>query len=267
MKWLKIGGVVFGAMAITALGIDAADTLRGSNGTLLGQLAGSRSGECPSGMVEVESAITFRCVDKYEASPSENCPVKNIQNEFDTQKNIDDSTCKAVSVEKSDPWRYINRETAQLACVRSGKRLPINEEWQLFAAGTPDKNDVCNISSNGVNKTGSKLDCVSATGVFDAVGNVWEWTHDDVFDGVYNGRDLPPEGYVAQVDRAGLATLTSTSTSALFNDDYFWSKKIGAYAIMRGGFYGSKSDAGVYTAHAATLPTMQGVAIGFRCVQ
>ncbi|MDC1205621.1 formylglycine-generating enzyme family protein, partial [Candidatus Pacebacteria bacterium] len=116
-------------------------------------------------------------------------------------------------------------------------------------------------------KTGERAGCISAAGVFDAVGNVWEWTNDDVFDGSYNGRALPVEGYVRQVDRGGIATVSGTSSAELFGEDYIWSKETGVYAIMRGGFYASKDDAGVYAVHAATLPTMRGAAIGFRCVQ
>lgn len=267
MKWLKVGGVVFGALVLTALGIDAADTLQGSRSTLLGQLVGARAGACPTGMIEVPAATTFTCVDKYEASPNASCPLATPNNELETNTNLADTTCGAASVAGVTPWRYVAREEAQLACVRSGKRLPTNEEWQLSAAGTPDSEADCNVSGSGVGQTGSKPACLSAAGIYDAVGNVWEWTHDDVFDGVYNGRTLPNEGYVTQVDRGGVATVSSSTPEELFGSDYFWSRAEGAYAMMRGGFYSSKTDAGVYAVHAATLPTMRGVAIGFRCVQ
>jgi len=266
MKWLKIGGVVFGAMAITALGIDAADTLQGSRSTLLGQLAATENGGCPDGMLTVPSATTFSCVDMYEASPASECPSPDPTNELESMQNIEDSSCSAVSREGALPWRIVSRESAQLACVRSGRRLPTNEEWQLFAAGTPDSASDCNVSEKSVHKTGAHRTCESAVGVYDAVGNVWEWTHDDVFDGTYNGRALPAEGYVVQVDRGGVATQSGATSSDLFGKDYFWSEQEGAYAIMRGGFYSSREDAGVYTVHAATLPTMTGAAIGFRCV-
>lgn len=266
MKWLKIGGVIFGAVAITALGIDAADTLQGSRATLLGQLVSTETAVCPEGMVELAAATSFSCVDIYEASPDNDCPARNPVNIFDTQKNLADAECRATSKAKAAAWVYVTREDAQTACVRAGKRLPTNEEWQLFAAGTPDTKEVCVADESSADVTGSRSACISASGVFDAVGNVWEWTHDDVFDGEYNGRPLPSEGYVLQVDRGGIATVSGTSSSALFGEDYFWAKPEGVYAIMRGGFYGSREDAGVYTAHAATPPTVTGQAIGFRCV-
>lgn len=264
---LKVGGVIFGALVITALGIDAADTISGSRSTMLGQLIATEGGVCPEGMQELPTANTFTCFDVYEASTGEDCMIAAPNNEIDSLKNTQDSNCNAASKEGAQPWTYISREGAQTACMRAGKRLPTNDEWQLIAAGTPDTQKDCVIDGRAANRTGQSGTCVSASGAYDAVGNVWEWTRDDVFDGTYNGRVLPSEGYVAQVDAGGVATLTSTTSLQMFGDDYFWSNEKGAYAIMRGGYYGSQSDAGVYTAHAATLPTMTGAAIGFRCVQ
>lgn len=263
----RVVPIIFGAVVITALGIDAADTMQGNSGTLLGQLAGSAAGTCPAGMLEVPAATTFTCVDQYEASAQEDCPAPTPMGEFDTQKNLLQSGCSAESKAGAVPWRFIDRESAQTACVRAGKRLPTNEEWQLIAAGTPDGVHECNISGSSVKPAGAQAACQSAAGVFDAVGNAWEWTHDDVFDGVYNGRPLPTEGYVAQVDRGGVASVSTSTPVTQFGSDYLWTDEVGSYAIMRGGFYGSKTDAGVYAVHAATAPTMQGTAIGFRCVQ
>ena len=80
-------------------------------------------------------------------------------------------------------------------------------------------------------------------------------------------RKVPVTGYVSQVDSDGIAMESDSNASELFSSDYFWSNMTGAYGMMRGGFYGSKSDAGVYSTHAYTLPTTAGAAIGFRCVQ
>lgn len=267
MKWLKVGAVIFGALLITALGVDAADTLSGSRSTLLGQIISSKSaGACPKGMVEAPMAQTFTCVDEYEASADVTCTHLSPVNEIDTKENLEDTDCKALSKKDADAWRFITREQAQTACMKSGKRLPKSDEWYLFAVGTPDDSTVCNIDSAGVLKTGTHEKCVSALGAKDSIGNAWEWTSDDVIGGKFEGRDLPAEGYVAQVDAQGVATLTGQSPSDLFYKDYFWSSKEGAFGILRGGFYGSKLDAGVYAVHAQTLPTAAGTAIGFRCV-
>lgn len=267
MKWLKVGAVIFGALVITALGIDAADTLSGSRATLLGQvISHDQNGSCPSGMVPVPMATTYKCIDAYEVSSADGCPNQNPGNELETKANIDDQNCKASSKENADAWRNITREQALTACMRAGKRLPQSEEWYLATVGTPDNPSSCNTDSGGVQKTGSNASCVSAVGAYDTIGNLWEWTSDDVIGGMYKGRALPQEGYVAQVDATGVAVLTSADPSELFYKDYLWSAPDGAFGVLRGGFYGSKSDAGVYAVHAKTAPTTSGAAIGFRCV-
>lgn len=267
MRAIKIGVVVLGAMSITALGIDAADTLTGNSSTLLGQLIHSDSSQCPEGMVFVQAGVTFHCADQYEASPATSCVSADPSNSKETLLNMSNTDCSAVSVAGKMPWRFITREQAQLACTRKNARLPSTKEWQLIAAGTPDEREACNIQSNDARLTGRDHNCLSAAGIYDAVGNVWEWTNDDVFDGTLEGRTIPEEGYVQQVDQGGVATETGDEPSELFGADYFWSEAAGVYALLRGGFYSSDEDAGVYTAHAATLPTTAGAAIGFRCVQ
>jgi formylglycine-generating enzyme required for sulfatase activity len=150
--------------------------------------------------------------------------------------------------------------------MRVGKRLPTAAEWYTSAIGTPDTKEACNTHGGGVVVTGALPECRSATGVHDTVGNVWEWTSDDVIEGDYNGRTLPSEGYVTQVASDGVATVVGGKASEQFAADYIWSHAVGAYGILRGGFYGSQEDAGVYSLQAKTLPTDATVAIGFRCV-
>lgn len=266
MKFLKVGGVVLGALVITTLGINAADVFNGNSGSMLGQIMATEEGGCPVGMVAIAVGQTFSCVDIYEASPSGECLIAAPSNNRETQDNINTLECVASSVSKQKPWTHIAREQAQVLCVRAGKRLPTAAEWYLAAVGTPDTKDSCNTRGGGAASTGSFEGCRSATGVQDMVGNVWEWTSDDVIEGQYNGRSLPEEGYVSQVASDGVATVSGSVVPDQFAEDYIWTQLAGAYGMLRGGFYGSKEDAGVYSVQAKTLPTTATVAIGFRCV-
>ncbi len=267
MRFLKIGGVIFGALVLTTLGIGAADVFTNTNGSLLGQIiATQQEGGCPDGMIQVVVGQTFSCVDIYEASTGESCPIANPASNIQTQDNLNNLKCTAVSVKGKKPWTNIAREQAQAVCLRAGKRLPTAKEWYLFALGTPDTKESCNIKSNGAVESGVLEGCVSAVGVFDTIGNVWEWTDDDVAQQGYQNRILPNEGYVAQVAADGIATVTENVPNSQFGNDYFWSKEEGVFGLLRGGFYGSGEDAGVYAVQAKTPPTTATIAIGFRCV-
>ena len=267
MKWGRISLVIFGALLVTALGIDAADTLNGSNGTLLSQVISKNSGVCPQGMSVVQNIPSLTCVDTFEVSASTGCPSSDPEQMLSTQQNMNVKECQAESKKDVLPWRYITRDQAMQMCARTGKRLPTNEEWYSLTLGTVNTESVCNIASKSISKTGTYADCISPAGAYDLVGNIWEWVSDDVIEGKYHESTIPESGYVAQVDGSGMATMVSGDAQELFDKDYFWSRADGAYGIIRGGYYDSGSDAGIYTAHADTPPTTAGTGIGFRCVK
>ena len=158
-----MGGIVFGALLITTLGISASDTLRGNANSLLGQIARSeQEGACPVGMTQVAVGQTFSCVDTYEASPAEACPDGAPATMQDTQANLNEFDCTPESEAGARPWTYVTRSQAQTLCARAGKRLPTSAEWYTFAVGTPDSTKVCNVESNNMAPTGDYPECISA---------------------------------------------------------------------------------------------------------
>src|SRR6266540_6583615 len=66
----------------------------------------------------------------------------------------------------------------------AGKRLLTNSEWRVAAFGTPDPGatgdgvTTCNTAAAGLMATGSARSCLSGVGVFDMIGNLWEWVAD-----------------------------------------------------------------------------------------
>ena len=90
----------------------------------------------------------------------------------------------AVSLASQPPSSLITWFQAEEACANAGKRLPTNAEWQVGANGTPDPGPDngttdCNTASGELAlPTGTRSDCVSATGAFDMVGNLAEWVAD-----------------------------------------------------------------------------------------
>ena len=255
MKLLKIIPGIIIALVITTLAIDATDSLSGKGGTMLGQLMGSKTDVCPVGMVQVPAALTFSCVDEYEVSAGSECLVSIPKNQFDTEVNLNNTDCRAENLKQNEPWRFINREQAAVMCTRGGKRLPTASEWYQFSLGT--KVEDCNTTTAKVSTGEEFPECVSAAQIKNTVGNVWEWVSDDVIDGKYLGR---------QLDNGGVATVTILEKDKEITGEYFWSNLNGAFGIIRGGYYSSQTDAGVFTVHSYTLPTFSGNAVGFRCV-
>ena len=258
--------VVVASVLLTSFTIDATDTFRTSQ-TALGLLA-ARVTEvsCRAGMVEVVADGYRFCIDEYEVGASKDCVITNPASAKDTAANAADVDCVPVSEAGISPWTNVAQPQAVQLCAKAGKRLPTASEWYLGALGTPDNSEQCNLSQGVINKTGVKLNCQSGVGAFDMIGNVWELVDGVVDDSVYDSRGLPIEGYVAEVNEAGIAYKTQAEPSVVFNGDYLWSSSYGQYVMMRGGFYGSRNDGGLYSVHAKTESSFASASVGFRCV-
>jgi formylglycine-generating enzyme required for sulfatase activity len=277
-SFTKASTVIVSSTILTTLAVNAVDMNGYFSHTMLGGLFFGVEEKiervCPNNMTLVTQALVPFCIDVYEASPSETCPYHDPKNEGETMLNFTNTECVAVSKPNSMPWRNITLDQAQQACSRSGKRLPTTGEWYKASLGTPDSNDGwneehCNVANNrsdGVSVTGSGMRCISDAGVYDMIGNVWEWVHATVTNGNFGERALPTTGFVTGVDVDGLAYETNSAKESMFNNDRFWIDSTIVAGIMRGGYYNSQSQAGIYSAYIASPPTFSGEAVGFRCV-
>lgn len=256
--------VVLGSILLTSFSIDATDTLRGSQTALSIFSKKITEANCPSGMAMISGPDYSFCVDKYEASASDNCVFSEPKSVLDTTINIADSKCKAVSEEGKQPWTFLARPQAEQLCAKDNKRIPSANEWYLASMGTPDSLENCNLAGK-LSTSGSFEKCISGAGAFDMVGNVWEFIGAETEGGSYGSRVLPDSGYVTKVDADGVALSTDLEPQTIYNNDYFWLNKDGNYTILRGGFYGSGTDGGVYATNAQVDANFAGAAMGFRC--
>lgn len=263
-------------IVLGTIGLNAFDNADAPGRSLLGAAFGSLAPEpCPSDMVLVRASGGDFCIDRYEAAASADCPNQNPASKRQTDDNLSLRTCASVSEKDRVPWRNVTRQQAELACARSGKRLPTNNEWYRAALGTPDKNGAwgpedCNLASRAdePSETGSRPLCVSVSGAFDMVGNVWEWLEETVDEGVYRDAPLPPQGYIADIDETGVPiSTTEASPDPAFFDDYFWLEPGGVRGMIRGGFWRSQTDGGQYSLNVSVAPSFTGDAIGFRCAR
>lgn len=263
--WLKATAIGFAAVVISTLGIQASDQLSGVSGRLTGLVLDSQTG---CGVNETLLLFGSRsvCMDTYEVSPGGNCPLSEIGGEVDTQVNVASAACLPAPQSEVLPWRYVTYTQAQQLCARAGKRLPTNDEWYKVALGQIDP-DACFMTSGGVLKSTGSNNCVTSTGVHDLVGNVWEWVEDTTTAGQYEGRSLPSSGYVALVDEEGVVLKTALAPDKSFGEDYAWVAATGTQGIIRGGFYGSGTDGGIFSQNLTVPLNFSAVGVGFRCVR
>ncbi len=273
LRYLVIGTI---AIVLVSIGIDAADNYDNLSESIIGRLLfGEGQGPCPDDMVYIPSDTGGFCIDKYEASPGDKCPVRDVSSQIDTRDNLDYDECIPKSVPGFKPWRFISQNQAMTACAKAGKRLPSNKEWYQASLGTPDskkdwKENNCQVYNNWKEQPGvcgSGKDCVSSYGAYDMIGNVWEWVNGEIINGMLDGEELPEAGYVSEVSSQGVIMNTSNDPDPNFNEDYLWIKKNGVRGIARGGYWSNGSMAGAYAMYLVSPSSFAGNGVGFRCVK
>jgi len=156
-----------------------------------------------------------------------------------------------VSIPEVLPSRWSTWFQAAAAARNASKRLPTNQEWQVAALGTPDGAPCIELPFGPLRSTGSEPGCVSDVGAFDMVGNV-------------------SERVAEWVDRAN----NCTNWPAAFGNDLSCVGGPGSGfsnfpgALLRGGYFGSGADGGVFSVHAGFDPSLQANnTMGFRCAR
>jgi len=260
--------------------------------------------QCPEGMVYINKLNGY-CIDKYEASTpgcevvGENCASAQTNyctactpssGAFGTTSGVGTTTV-AYSKVNVAPLVRVSQLQARQMCANAGKYLCTSEEW-LGAANlngnyynlpttlsassgyycVVDSNTYCNYAGNS-NKacntsqySSGTSNCVSSEGVYDMVGNVWEWTNETVS---YT-KPCEPVGTSGSCYWNGTNFInTTTSATAVFGNDYvyFLDNLVArsGYAVLRGGGWDVGANAGPFSAYLNSGPTVTYSIVGFRC--
>lgn len=258
--------VIITAIVLTTLGIKAGDEFIMRQGDDEG---------CGDGMVFIGSSQGGFCMDVYEASPSDQCPYNDPESQVESLSNFNYRECVPVSQEGEIPWRYITRSQAEELCARAGKRLPTVEEWSIASRGFIDESgrqgsEDCHLNSNWEDQPGPSGygdNCSSEQGIYDMIGNVWEWVEGDIEDGKWQDRELPESGYISEIDSQGMPIKTSKEENEVYGNDHIWIKAQGIRGIARGGYWESGDKGGKHSFYLMAPPSYAGNGMGFRCVK
>ena len=204
---------------------------------------------CPEGMAFIDRCGGF-CIDKYEASRGEDGA--------------------AASREGALPWASITWEKASHACEAAGKHLCKDYEWmaacnldgERYHLTEEENSEPFGCYTHGRNNvaTGFRLNCISAEGVYDMIGNVREWTNTTVPSETWAGTDGNVGAYLGD-------------EPARYGDDWVIHNPSGlkeGNPFLRGGsrsspIEGMSAWAGCFYLYLVSSPTSSEGATGFRC--
>lgn len=179
------------------------------------------------------------------------------------------------------PWTRINYDDARRACEESGYRLITERQWLAIAWDASQqacnwtrgeigkgklfsglrKGNVCSAQPGTYQPADPKerrwLTLSNGERICDVNGNVWQW----VFDDIQGDQD----GIVAKPVTADSPSLSTAPYPSLKNG-MGWRPESGrpGCASLRGGSWGSGSDAGVFALHLSVPRSDVYSYIGFR---
>ncbi len=161
---------------------DSADTAGHGDS---GGAGDSSIGGCPAGSVPVVGASGTFCIDAYETT------ISGDPGNIDQGAAFPDGSTKATSKAKAgvQPTQNVSWYQAYAICAVDGRHLCTVDEWQTACGpytypwgDAPSAQTECAVAnSDGTTSrtdsqpAGSLTGCVSPQGVYDQIGNLWEW--------------------------------------------------------------------------------------------
>ena len=209
--------------------------------------ATGNSDACPENMALVAGRF---CMDRYEASTVLLDDQDRVIGPHSPYELVKDQRVRAESKPGVKPQGYISQTQAAAACRLAGKRLCTDNEWTAACKGA-ERTDYpygqkhepgrCNDSERpglwkngalphdsfqnfeqlndplmnqlyGLAKTGSFTGCKTSDGIYDLIGNLYEWTADP--SGTFRG------GYYRNARDRGPSCTYATDTHAPTYHDY-----------------------------------------------